>query len=106
MNLVPMQLAAHHYRPVSRTLEETPEGVWFAMTGEQDRRIRCLVERSAWQARAMVEQPMADAVRENWNAITALASRKLLLAEPAPPLELHLTADDLFNIPWREREDK
>lgn len=104
MNLAPMQVVTHQYRPVSTAIEETPEGVWFAMAGQKDKHIRCLVERSAWQARTMTEQPMVEAVRQNWDAITMLASQKLTLAEPEPPLELHLTADDLFNIRWRERD--
>jgi hypothetical protein len=74
------------------------------MTDSEGKLIRCLVERSAWQARTIIEHSMAQSVEENWEAITMMASQKLSLADPAPPSELHLTADDLFNIPWKSEK--
>lgn len=101
-----MQIAGREtYMPESDAVNEAPEGIWFMMSDGQSQ-IRCLVERSAWRARALHNGDMAGAVLRNWPAITALAARKLLLMAP-PPTELHLTADDLFKIAWREwREER
>jgi len=96
-----MQLAGPHYAPASDRVSESPEGVWFIMS-DGESHVRCLVERSAWRARALNSRDMMDAVARNWAEITTLASRKLLQMEQ-PQTELHLTADDLFRIAWRER---
>lgn len=101
-----MEPVNQHHAPAAEIVDEAPEGIWFTMSDGQNH-VRCLVERSAWRARAlhngdMHNGDMVSAVVRNWAAITDLASRKLRLME-REPTELYLTADDLFNIAWRER---
>ena len=83
-------------------LEERPEGVWFTVHDGR-RTVRCLVERSAWEARALRSDDMTSNVRENWRSITSLAHQKLSLEEAPVPAEIHLTADDLYNVSWFEQ---
>jgi len=83
-------------------LEERPEGVWFTVRDGR-RTVRCLVERSAWEARALRSRDMTSNVRENWRSVSLLAHQKLSLEDAPVPAEIHLTADDLYNVSWFER---
>jgi hypothetical protein len=47
---------------------------------------------------------MTSNVRENWRSITSLAHQKLSLEEAPVPAEIHLTADDLYNVSWLEQD--
>jgi hypothetical protein len=95
-----MSIATQHYWPATDELREAPEGVWFEMTDGNGSIVRCLLERAAWAARDRPESDMLTAIKHNWPALVMLASQKLSLADPTPVTEIHLTADDLFNIPW------